>query len=62
MPAIQSPCVKICAMDPHSKFCTGCGRTLGEIGNWLHYSEAERRTITAQLGDRLKSLEPHRGR
>jgi uncharacterized protein len=58
MSAIQSPCQKICTMDPVLKLCTGCGRTIGEIGNWLRYSDADRRKITAELDDRLKSLTP----
>jgi uncharacterized protein len=58
MSSVQSPCQKICTMDPVLKLCTGCGRTIGEIGNWLRYSEAERRKITAELDDRLKS--PHK--
>jgi uncharacterized protein len=56
MTSIQSPCQKICTMDPVLKLCTGCGRTIGEIGNWLRYSEADRRKITAELDERLKSL------
>ena len=48
-----SPCVKLCAIDPDSGFCIGCGRTLPEIGNWTRYTNAERRAIMATLPDRL---------
>ena len=40
-------------MDPGSGFCTGCGRTLQEIGGWMGYSDAERRGIIALLPARL---------
>ena len=31
MAIIETPCRKICVMDPASGLCTGCGRTLDEI-------------------------------
>jgi uncharacterized protein len=52
----HSPCVNICSLDPVSKICVGCGRSLAEIGNWSNYSEIERLKITAQLAERLARL------
>ena len=52
-----SPCVKICNLDPVSKICTGCGRTLKEIGNWMRLTEAERAVVNKQLEQRLRRLE-----
>ncbi len=57
MSAVSSPCVKICIVDPRSGICTGCGRTLAEIGNWLRFSESERLKVAAQLADRLLGLQ-----
>jgi uncharacterized protein len=47
---IESPCEKICVVDPDSNICVGCNRTLDEIANWASYSHAERRAIMAALG------------
>jgi uncharacterized protein len=53
---IQSPCVKICVLDPVSRMCTGCGRTLDETGNWLHLTDEGRLKVAAELPDRLALL------
>ena len=37
-PAIETPCIKICVVDPETGFCIGCGRTRTEIGGWLGLS------------------------
>jgi predicted Fe-S protein YdhL (DUF1289 family) len=50
---IQSPCVKICSIDPASGLCTGCGRTLDEIARWGSLSDAQRATIMQELRDRI---------
>jgi uncharacterized protein len=46
---IESPCEKICVVDPDSNICVGCNRTLDEIANWASYSHAERRAIMVAL-------------
>lgn len=33
-PVVQSPCVAICKVDMAARICTGCHRTLEEIGEW----------------------------
>jgi len=53
MSAISSPCIKICVIDPVSKLCEGCGRSLQEIAQWSQLSEAERLAIMATLEARL---------
>jgi predicted Fe-S protein YdhL (DUF1289 family) len=53
MAAIESPCNKVCVVDPATTLCVGCGRTLTEIANWLALSPAERRRIMAELPRRL---------
>jgi hypothetical protein len=55
-PAIESPCVKICSLDPASDLCNGCGRTLDEITRWYGMSDDERRRIMAELPSRIESL------
>jgi predicted Fe-S protein YdhL (DUF1289 family) len=46
---IQSPCTKVCVVDPVSGSCIGCGRTLAEIASWLQLSTHERARIMAEL-------------
>jgi predicted Fe-S protein YdhL (DUF1289 family) len=53
MTAIETPCIKLCTVDPVSRTCLGCGRTLEEIGRWLAYSADERRRIMQELPARL---------
>lgn len=53
---METPCIKICVIDPPSGFCIGCGRTGSEIGGWTGYSNGERRAIMASLPDRLARL------
>jgi predicted Fe-S protein YdhL (DUF1289 family) len=53
MVTIESPCNKVCVVDPAAALCVGCGRTLTEIANWLAFSPAERRRIMAELPRRL---------
>lgn len=55
MSAISSPCIKVCVIDPASKLCQGCGRTLQEIAQWSRLPEAERLAIMATLAERLSS-------
>jgi predicted Fe-S protein YdhL (DUF1289 family) len=55
-PVIESPCVKICAIDPASELCMGCGRTLGEITRWYGMSNDERSLIMAELPARIETL------
>ena len=52
---IQTPCIKVCVLDPQSKLCTGCGRSLGEIARWGSMSDAERAAIMSVLPERMKT-------
>ncbi len=51
--AIETPCIKVCVVDPASRLCRGCGRTLDEIGRWTRLTDAERTWIMAELPERL---------
>jgi len=53
MAIIESPCIKVCTVDPTSKLCVGCGRSLAEIAAWSQYSTDERRRIMTGLPQRL---------
>lgn len=62
LPAIETPCVKVCVVDPETGFCIGCGRTRMEIGGWLGYSPEARRAVMAELAERMASLTQRRRR
>jgi uncharacterized protein len=53
---VESPCKRVCVVDPAARLCIGCGRSLDEIGRWIGLSSAERSRITAQLSARLAAL------
>ncbi len=57
MPAIVSPCEKICQVDPPSGLCRGCGRRLDEIAGWSTYTDAERAQIMMDLPRRLEAVQ-----
>ena len=40
-------------MDPKTKLCFGCGRTLPEIARWHRMDSAERRAVMALLPGRM---------
>jgi uncharacterized protein len=49
---MDSPCIKVCIIDPDTSVCSGCYRTLPEIAKWAQFSTAERRHIMASLAAR----------
>jgi predicted Fe-S protein YdhL (DUF1289 family) len=61
-PAIETPCIKICVVDPETGFCIGCGRTRGEIGGWFGMSVEQRRTVMETLPERVATLTQKKSR
>jgi predicted Fe-S protein YdhL (DUF1289 family) len=49
----ETPCIAICIIDPKTKLCLGCGRTLPEIGSWHSMASAARLDVMAQLAARM---------
>ena len=47
-----SPCLGICLMDPHTRRCRGCLRTVEEIAAWYDATPAEKRAILVRLAER----------
>jgi uncharacterized protein len=47
-----SPCVGICLVDPATRQCRGCLRTIDEIAGWYEASAAEKRALLAVLETR----------
>ena len=60
----ETPCIAVCMMDPKSKLCFGCGRTLPEIARWHRMESAERLAVMALLPARIADagLEPMEAR
>ena len=58
---IESPCVRVCVVHPEARICTGCYRTIDEIGRWSKMTPEERREIMAALPDRAPTLRMRRG-
>jgi len=50
--AVPSPCTRVCVIDPLSKLCRGCLRTIDEITDWGSKSPAEKRAVLAVLEER----------
>ena len=48
----MSPCIGICTIDPKSRFCLGCKRTIEEIGRWVMLEDPQRQAILEQLPGR----------
>ncbi len=53
MAAIETPCNKVCTVDPAFALCVGCGRTTDEIAGWIGFGADERTQIMADLPRRL---------
>ena len=45
----ETPCIAVCMMDPKTKLCFGCGRTLPEIARWHRMETAERLAVMEAL-------------
>lgn len=58
---IESPCVQICVIHPETRLCTGCARSIDEIGGWSRMSVEERRGIMADLPNREAAPKGRRG-
>ena len=49
MDGVDSPCIKICVIEPSTGLCEGCSRTLSEIAQWPALTASERRRILQLL-------------
>ncbi|MCK1654654.1 DUF1289 domain-containing protein [Bradyrhizobium sp. 149] len=49
----ETPCVAVCMIDPKTRLCFGCGRTLPEIARWHAMASAERLAVMALLSARM---------
>ena len=59
-PSPLSPCLGICLMDPATRMCRGCLRTIDEIRGWYEASAADKRAILERLAARRAAAEGRR--
>jgi len=52
-PVIESPCNRVCTLDPATDQCLGCGRSLAEIMAWTRMTDAERARVVSDCERRL---------
>lgn len=45
----RSPCTLQCGLDPVTRTCAGCRRTVSEISDWPWYSPVERARVVLRL-------------
>ena len=57
---MESPCVKVCVIDPVTGYCEGCARTIKEIAQWSSYSAQIRHRLMGELEVRKTSLKTER--
>ena len=57
----ESPCVKICVIHPQTRLCSGCHRSIDEIGAWSRMTPEARRAVMAELPARASQLQKRRG-
>jgi len=58
---VPSPCVSVCRMSEDGAFCSGCLRSIEEIGAWSGASEGFKREVWRQLALRRARLGPADG-
>lgn len=58
---VESPCIKICVIHAESRLCTGCLRSIDEIGAWSRMTPEARREIMAELPSRAGQITKRRG-
>ena len=58
---VESPCIKICLIHPEARLCTGCLRSIEEIGEWSRMTPQQRRAVMDELPARVGSFSKRRG-
>jgi predicted Fe-S protein YdhL (DUF1289 family) len=44
----DSPCIGVCTT-LYDEICQGCGRSLGEVSNWVFFSQEEKNTVWQRI-------------
>lgn len=54
----DSPCIRVCSIEPETGLCSGCARTLPEIAVWSRLTASERQAIMSTLPARRPPPNP----
>jgi len=54
--AVPSPCISVCRIDPATRLCEGCHRTIDEIAHWGLLDDDEKLAVWADLNRRRAAL------
>ncbi|MFA5581897.1 MAG: DUF1289 domain-containing protein [Paracoccaceae bacterium] len=54
--AVETPCIDICVIDPASRLCRGCLRSIDEIASWGAMTSDARHAVMAALPARRSRL------
>ena len=54
-PEVPSPCVSVCRLEPDTKLCEGCLRTLEEIAAWSRMGDDDKRAVWRMIGERVQT-------
>lgn len=46
---VPSPCISVCQLDPESRRCLGCSRSIEQIEAWIMLDDRERMAVWVQL-------------
>jgi uncharacterized protein len=58
---MESPCINVCVIQPESRLCTGCLRSIDEITQWSRMTDDGRRAVMADLPARKALLTRRKG-
>lgn len=58
---VQSPCVKVCVVNPETGLCLGCHRSVDEIARWSRMTPDQRQAVLAELPGRNPGPTRRRG-
>jgi len=51
---MDTPCINVCVIDPGTRLCSGCGRSIEEIAAWAAMTDAQRKLIMRELPQRRR--------
>jgi uncharacterized protein len=54
---VESPCIRICRLDPAAQVCVGCQRTVDEIARWSGMTEDQQRHVLQLVEQRRRAQE-----
>ena len=46
---MDTPCIAICSTSQGDATCKGCGRTFGEVQNWLELGPVQKRAVWRRI-------------